>query len=265
MSYCLGKRGKSCLFPGYRTKEVFMRKHIFLFAFMVTYLLNPVCYAFNILAAKLTLSSGNETIKGLSKNVFDQTGYTLIFPDNFYSMKISGDFSNVTLNAILSSVLKGISYSLEINEAESLIFVKLFDNSSKTEITGGEGSRLSNVYYAELVRIAEENEKKYQAFRNNPDSIDPVSGLSFKEIKKRVDSAESKTQEFVNNDSSIDPFSGKTMGNARKILAKNSDRAEDLLASPDFKHPVTGENIQELRNKALKQQLELDQHPIKIQ
>lgn len=241
-----------------------MRKYFFLLVFIATCQINPTCYAFDVLAAKLTLSSEEETIKSLTKNVFDKTGYTLIFPDNFYSMKIIGNFSNISLKALLSNVLNGINYSLEINEKKALVFVHLFKNPSDPAMAGEEGSPSANAYYAELVRIAQENENRYQAFRNNPDSIDPLSGLSFKEAKKRADSAELKIKEFVNNDSSIDPFSGELIKKVKNISAENSKKTDDFLAGPDSIDPVTGKNIQELRKTALRQQLELDQHPIKI-
>jgi hypothetical protein len=210
------------------------------------------CYAFDISTDKLTIYLEDSSIKSLTKKIFDQTGYTLIFPENFYSMKLSGNYSNVTINTLLSSLLKGISYSFVIKEEEAVVIVHLFNSSSfadspiGTDVADEQRSSLPEVYNNEFNIIAMKNNSEFQAFRNNPLSIDPASGLQFKELLKKTDTAEAIIEKIANRDSNVDPFSGEQMSNTRIISLGKSVKAHDAISKPIAIDSTTGENIQKL-------------------
>ena len=249
------------------TRDIHMNK---LIGFMISFIIctsNHNSYAFDLSTSSISLSIKNESLKVVTENVFDQTGYTLVFPENFYSMKVSGNFNKVTLEQLIARVLKGMNHSLIINEEETLVIVSLFDSShirDKKYDAIGQGDLNSPEHkYDELVRIGKRNEEEFQNFKNDPNSIDPISGLSFREVWERAASGEAAIKNFVNSYGSIDPFSGAIMGQVREIAKANSNKLEAFLSNPDSIDPSSGKAIQEVRRIAHKQQLELDQYPIK--
>jgi len=226
------------------------------------------CYAVDVSSVKISLSIEDGSIEDLTKDVFEKTGYTLLFPEHFHSMKVRGNFSNVTLDQLLARVLKGVNHSLVINEEESFIIVHLFgrqpDQGEDEGVVVSADPSSPERYFAELVAIAKKNEEEFQKFRNNPNSIDPSSGLSFGELWKSAASGESEISKFINSENSIDPTSGVALDVVKENAKRNNDELDAFLADPSSIDPVSGRNIQELRQIAEQQQRELDLHPINI-
>lgn len=223
----------------------------FIFIFLTVFISFFISNAFSFATEssdKISLSVKDQSMRTLTEKIKEQTGYDIFIPEIFYDMKVSGEFKDVTLNELLARVLKGISHSTVTNEEESWIIVQVFSNSpdTYTESNGNIDSESPEKYYAELIRTGKENEARFQEFAQDPNSIDPLSGLSFKELWERADLGEASVQIMLNDPQSIDPFSGKEISLLRESYEEN--KSESLLpaSDPSFIDPSTGRTIQEL-------------------
>lgn len=245
-----------------------MMKIKFLIVLAIVFQYTLSCLALEATTTGVSLSLNNESLQVMTEDILEQTGYTVLFPANFYSMKVSGEFKNISIDELLSRVLKGIDHSIVLIEDEALLVVKLFRTPKSIDdgvvIKGEIAPTTPEDYYDELVRIGKNNEKEYQDYIKNPSSTDPWSGLTLGELKKKAKNHEMAIEKFVEEDNSIDPFSGAPMGQLRKIAKANEAKLQAYMSNPQFVDPVTGKSMQEIKTIGLKNQLQLDQNPPRL-
>lgn len=245
-----------------------MMKLKFLVVLATVFLYTLTCLALETKTLSVSLSLNNESLQVMTETILEQTGYTLLFPDNFHSMKVSGEFKDISIDELLSRVLKGINHSIVFVEDDHLLIVKLFgapkDIEEAVVTKGKSGSTSPEEYYDELLRIGKNNEKDYQDYMNNPSSIDPRTGLTLGELKEKAKADEMAIEKIFNDDNSIDPSSGLAMGQLRDISEANEAELQAYMSNPQSIDPMTGRSMQELRKIGLKNQLQLDQNPPRL-
>lgn len=237
----------------------------FLIIFVTVFLYTFSCLAMDPKKSGVSLSLNNESVREMTESIFEQTGYTVLFPDNFYSMKVSGEFKDISIEELLTRVMKGVSHSVLFKKDEALIIVQVFgglmDIDQDSGKIGAASPKSRDNYYDELVTIAEKNEKEFQAYIENPLSLDPRSGLSFGEIKQRAAINEQALQGFTQENRNIDPSTGYSIGQVKENLKINEDQLQAYISSAESVDPGTGRSVRELREIALKNQARLDQNP----
>jgi len=226
------------------------------------------CLATESKASSVSLSLDDESLQVMTEQILEQTGYTVLFPDNFYSMKVNGEFKDISIDELLTKVMKGVNHSVVFNKDEALIIVHVFGYSMDIDHVLGKIGPVSpkspENYYDELVRIAQKNEKEFQAYLENPLSLDPRSGLSFGEVRKRAEANEFAVQKFTEDNSNIDPSNGHSIGQVKENLKINEAQLQAYISSAESVDPVTGRSVRELREIALKNQAKLDQNPPRL-
>lgn len=163
-----------------------------------------------------TLDSRSGTIRDLAIAFTNATGFDLLLSDAvFYDIQVQGSYKNVALASFLSRVLKGYNYATVIDNEHNAVIVDIYDKPVNSK-----GSTISNVPMntsdlsvddnIQFSRIIATNEKENEDYLNNPDSIDPLSGLTIKELKERSELAEIEIEKLKYDSSFTDPFSGAT-------------------------------------------------------
>lgn len=217
-----------------------------------------------------------------------QTGYMVIFDDKWNNFLISGEYSDVTIEEFSRRVFRNQNTSLLVNDRDKIYVLRFFGDKSfadllaetpiQEEIGGVEVTKEYKEQFeaakAEMARILNDpdsvdpvsglslekireihiraqEEKKLD--QNDPESIDPATGLSRAEIEAKNAAAKAEMKKKLENPEAIDPVSGLSNSEIQQKNIRAREERESLINNPDAVDPITGLTVKEIRAKAKKE------------
>lgn len=183
-----------------------------------------------------SLNITHGTIKDFTQAFHKETGYQLVFTDTSYEdMQANGLFKNISYSKFLSRLLKEYNFATVIDDSNRVIAINIYGKSPEIEIASLIHTEKVNnptiVVDNTSSAPSSNNEKEYQEYINNPESVDPTNGISFKQLREQALAAEQEIERIKNDPNFIDPFSGMTIGEQKKAAEEGEKQLQELLTS----------------------------------
>lgn len=216
---------------------------------------------------KITLNLKDIPLKNVAEDIRRQTGYTVVFSESLVSVPVSGMYNEVSLDEFFRRALKGKNISVVTDTAEKLFVVKAFGDKTIVAL----GDKISpeklnemvpgmDLTFEELRQQEEANKLALDEALSNPDTIDPISGLSLGEVRKQEEENKAALDEALNNPETVVPHSGDlTMEQIREANAKNKEELARRMNDSNTVDPVTGMNLGELKRVEAENKRVLDE------
>ncbi|GAB4337616.1 MAG: hypothetical protein Kow0089_09060 [Desulfobulbaceae bacterium] len=231
-----------------------------------------------------SVQAENKQLQDIAGEIFRQTGYRVVFDEKWNSLQVSGNYSDVTIEEFCRRVFRNQNTSLLINDKDKIYVIRFFGDKSFADLLAGSSSGgdlsgeekdlreeykrrfeeakarmrelladpntvdpVTGLTLGEIRRIDMIAQEEKQALLDNPETVDPVSGLSIEEIEERNNASRADLENRLNDPESVDPLTGLSKGDIDRKTAEAQAQKDQILNNPESVDPITGLTISEIR------------------
>lgn len=195
-------------------------------------------YAQQSAVKRFSIEVKGQVFKEILVELEKKSGVLVTIDEELGNVKITGDFSDVTLEEFLHRALKEQNIALEFGKNGSIVTVQSFKMASNVGKLVGKGST-KEMQAEQLVALAER--------QKNPDAIDPTTGVPRGVLKKMQEKQLVDFAEWQNNPDSKDPMTGLRKGDLQVIQEKQLTAFAEWQDNLDAKVPRTDVRRGELK------------------
>ncbi len=197
----------------------------------------------------VTIAPKEETLQNVFKSISEQTNWTIIFDEALAATVISGDFVEVPFDTFLKRALKGANVIVTYDYQNSTLEVRSFGAKDQQQlmVDAGEVSPFPTDKEEQQILANQIRENKlYEEYQNNPDSIEPLTGMTLGEIAALQAREQKIFDEYQNNPNSIEPITGITLGDIETLADYEELAYEEYSDNPLSVEPLTGMTLGEI-------------------
>lgn len=193
-----------------------------------------------------------------------QTGYDFVTPEDWLTLTVSGEFSDVTLERFLQRILKNKNFALLIDEKNKIITGREFGNRSiyvyATDSPGinKDIDPFSGILVKDLQELHAYQQKELQANMANPAYVDPVSGLTNGYLEKLHKTQIDQKEMTQREDDAVDVVSGIPLDELNRLHEKQLALKKNASVDPASGIPLDELSRLHERQLALKKNASVD-------
>ena len=200
----------------------------------------------------VSVDARQRPLKDLLTEISKQLSWTIIIDERLIDKPISGVYKDIEFKSFLKRALKGENLIVLYDEARKNINIRSFSGTGKmVAISSGP---IPVPDKKKLQAIRKEEQRAYAKYISNPDSVEPLSGMTLGEIKALREKEQKAYQEYISNPDSVEPLTGKKLSEV-KALRENEQKAHQAyVANPDSVDPLSGMKLSEIKALREKEQ-----------
>ena len=177
----------------------------------------------------ISLKLDGQKVGGFVQNISKQANYTIHIEEGLKSEIVFGNYIDVSIEQFFHRIFKQKNIVVDIDSYSKIIIVRQFGSSvtlsGTTESSFKKKVALSDVSVLELGEIFLEEDRIYQAWREDPDAILPFSNVTKKEYEELVLSEAMKYEEEKQDPARKIALSDVTRQEAQEIFKAEGERA----------------------------------------
>jgi hypothetical protein len=227
----------------------------------------PLCQAGEVKESSLIFSidSNQLPLKEILNEASRQTGWTIIVDERLISIPVTGSFQDIALESFLRRSLKGEALIVVYDEVAKSVDIRSF-GTQRTMITISPNPDPGNPLDGKRIQALRlEEQRAYEAYRLNPDSIiEPLTGKTLGEVGALQAADEKAYNEYLANPNSVEPLTGMKLTDITALREKEAKDYQKYLSDPKSVEPLSGLKISEiitLRDKEQKTAAEENTSP----
>ncbi len=197
----------------------------------------------------VTVSPQEDTLQNVLKSISEQTEWTIIFDENLANTLISGDFSEVPFDTFLKRALKGQNLIVVYDDQNRSVEVRSFAGQDQPQMivdADGINPFPTDKEEQQILANQKREDKIYEEYQNNPDSIEPLTGMTLGEITALQAREQEIFDAYQNDPQSKEPVSGVTLGEIATLKEYEDLVYEEYRNNPDSIEPLTGMTLGEI-------------------
>jgi hypothetical protein len=181
----------------------------------------------------VSIDANKQPLGDVLSEISRKTEWTVLIDENLANIPVSGTFKDIELESLLKRALKGENLIVLYDEESKTIEVRAFGaNGIETaEIADSLQAIMPDEKTLQALRAKEE--KVWEEYISNPDSIEPMTGMTLGEISALHAAEQQAWEEYNANPDSIEPMTGMTLGEISALHAAEQQAWEEYLANPD--------------------------------
>jgi hypothetical protein len=193
----------------------------------------------------VSVDAKQRPLKDIFFDISKQLSWTIIVDERLIDKPISGVYNNIEFRSFLKRALKGENLIVLYDERAKNINIRSFSGDGKMVAISSGPMPIPDM--KKLQAIRKEEQKAYAKYISNPDSIEPLTGMTLGEIKALREKEQKAYQEYKSNPDSVEPLTGKKLSEI-KALRENEQKAHDAYVSnPDSIEPLSGMKLSEIK------------------
>ncbi len=182
-----------------------------------------------------------------------QTGWTILVDERLVGRHVSGSFEKIALESFLRRSLRGEALIVLYDQGAKSISIRSFGApKAMVAITPNPDPASEKRLQALML----EEQRSYEAYFSNPNSIEPLTGMKLGEIAARQAADKKAYEEYISNPSSTEPLTGMKLTDIAALQEKEKKEYEQYLSDPNAVEPLSGMKLSEivaLRDKEQKE------------
>jgi hypothetical protein len=194
----------------------------------------------------VSIDAWEQPLKNVLIEISKQISWKVVVDEELLETTVSGTFKGIELGAFLKRSLKGENLIVLYDDASKRVDVQSFGSVPRSH--AGVDDRPPDVaFYPQITQAGtEQNQQSRQEFLANPDSVEPLSGLTLGEIAA-VHSADPVTYGFTDQHSQvIDPVSGMSLAEIALLPVPGKEYNEEYVQYAELVDPLTGRVLTEI-------------------
>jgi hypothetical protein len=207
----------------------------------------------------VSVDGGNRSLRAVLTEIAKQTSWTIMVDEKLIDTAISGSFHEIGLDSFLKRSLRGENLIVLYDEKAKSVIIRSFGSTGgmQTITPGFLPEKLND---KELQARRAKDQRAYDEYLSNPDSIDSLTGMTLGEIKAMRERDQKAYDKYLSNPDSIDPLTGKTLGEIKAMRERDQKAYDKYLANPDSIDPLTGMKLGEIKAMRERDQKEYDKY-----
>ena len=175
-----------------------------------------------------------------------QTGWTILVDERLIGKQVSGSFENIALESLLRRSLRGEPHVVQYDEGSRRVDIRSFRQPGGV-LTIAANSHAEESEDSEKIKAMRiEEQKAYEAFISNPNSIEPTSGMTLGELAALQAEEQKAYEAYLANPDSIEPTSGMKLKDIAALHAEEEKLYAKYKSNPDSVEPMTGMTLGEV-------------------
>jgi hypothetical protein len=216
----------------------------------------------------ISLELKEQPLKLVAEEIYKQTGYRVVFDEKWNELLLSGRYVGVTLEEFFLRALRKQNVSLSYDDQEGVVILRFFGDRDAGGVRAGllVNGNDSNAHGIDDVKVLHEQQRQdLQKYLNDPESVDPVSGMKLVDIQKMQNTQRAELEQLQKDPGTIDPESGMTNAEIKSLQNVQQAELEQAKQRPETIEPETGMTSAEIKSLQDAQQAESEQlqkHPV---
>ena len=167
----------------------------------------------------VSIDGGNRSLRAVLTEIAKQTSWTILVDEKLLDTSISGQFHAIGLESFLKRSLRGENLIVLYDEAAKSVIIRAF-GSAGTMLTITPNFLPEKFNDKDLQASRAEDQRAYDKYLSNPDSVDPLTGMTLGEIKAMREKDQKEYDKYLSNPDSINPLTGMTLGEIAAMQSK---------------------------------------------
>jgi len=198
----------------------------------------------------VTLEVTNKPFKDVADDLSRQSGFKIIFDEKWNSIPVSGKYSAVTLEEFFRRVFRKQNTSLLFDNQQKLVVVRFFGDKSFKELLSSslaDSAGSADQVTEEIRELHAQQRQELEDYLNDPESVDPLSGMKLVEIRAMHDQQRSELEQSLSDPNTVDPVSGSSLGDIEQLHKEQGAEIEQFRNNPENVEPETGMTIAQIK------------------
>jgi hypothetical protein len=194
----------------------------------------------------VSIDAKNQPLSEVLTDISKQTAWTVVIDDRLIDKPISGKYKDIGLESLLKRTLKGEALIVLYDEVAKSVDIRSFSEPSKMVTINSNSPLPVMPDQKQLEELRIEEQRGYDEYVSNPDSVEPLTGMTLGEIAALKTAEDKAYKDYISNPNSVEPLSGMKLSDI-KVLHANEQKAYDAYKSdPDSIEPLTGMKLGEI-------------------
>ncbi len=194
----------------------------------------------------VTIDADKRPLKDVLAEIASQIDWTVIVDKNLADTAVTGTYKDIELEAFLKRTFKGENLIVLYDEELKTIDVRAFGENGVKRAIISEESQVVIPDEEALQALRAKEEQIYEEYISNPDSIEPLTGMTLGEIAA-IQAAEQKAYDaYITNPNSVEPLTGMTLGEIAALKEEEQKRYDEYLSNPESIEPLTGMSLADI-------------------
>ncbi len=199
----------------------------------------------------VSVDAKQRPLKDVLAEISKQLSWKIAVDERLIDKPISGVYKNIEFKSFLKRALKGENLIVLYDEPAKNINIRSFNGTSKMVAIEPDQNLPSE---KKLQAIRKVEDRAYAKYISNPDSIEPLTGMTLGEIKALHEKEQKAYQEYISNPDSIDPVTEMTLGEIKAVQEKEQKAYQEYISNPNSIEPLTGMTLGEIKAVQEKEQ-----------
>ncbi|MFH2122629.1 MAG: hypothetical protein ABIJ50_04010 [Pseudomonadota bacterium] len=198
----------------------------------------------------LSLDLRDSPLGSVAEEIYKQTGCKIIFDEKWNNLLLSGQYSGVTLEEFFGRSLRKHNVSLSYDDRSNIANLRFFGDRDIGRMNADILARRNAANGGaneEIKMIREERRQAIFAYFNDPESIDPESGMKFGDIKEMRSAQRAELERWQNDPESVDLVSGMKLGDIKEMRSAQRAELERWHNDLESIDPVSGIKLVDIK------------------
>ncbi|MBM9538615.1 hypothetical protein [Desulfobulbus alkaliphilus] len=211
----------------------------------------------------VTIEAHNAPLEKVLQEVAKQTKWNFNLDPDLAQQPVSGTFNQQHIDHVIKALLHKENHLVEVDVATRTYNIRAFGSKMpfSVQVTEQGSSLLAEEQpQIDIAALHAEEQRIFEAYINNPDSIEPLTGMTLGEIAAIQAEEQRVYEEYLNNPDSIEPLTGMTLGEIAAIQAEEQRMYDANLNNPNAIEPLTGMPFSEIESIQAKEKVAFEQY-----
>ena len=208
----------------------------------------------------VSIDANQLPIKDALNEASHQSGWTIVVDERLVGDHVSGSFKDVELESFLRRTLKGGALIVLYDEEAKSIDIRSFGATSKMITFSPNPDPATPEEKKRIQALRVEEQTAYDSYISNPDSIEPMTGMTLGEIAALHEAEQKAYDKYISNPDSIEPMTGLKLADIKTLSENEQTAYGKYISNPDSIEPMTGLKLNEISTLHEREQIAYDKH-----
>jgi hypothetical protein len=194
----------------------------------------------------VSIDGNNRPLREVLTDISRQTAWTVVVDERLIDKAISGKYNEIGLESFLKRSLKGEALIVLYDQAAKSVDIRSFGEPSKMVTIKADSPLPAMPDEKQLEALRIEDQRAYDTYVSNPDSIEPMTGMTLGEIAALHAAEDKAHKEFISNPNSVEPLTGAKLTDIKALHATEQKASDAYKSNPNSVEPLTGVTLGEI-------------------
>ena len=196
----------------------------------------------------VTIEANHLPFRDVLADISSQTQWNIVFDEKLADKAIAGNFQNVGLDSFLKRTLRNENLIVLYDENSKTVDIRSFGGTGKQLKISSIPPNPSNLKdEKKLQALTLEEQRAFDVYISNPDSVEPMTGMTLGEIAALRVAEQKAYDEFMSNPESIDPITGMTLSKFAALREAEQKAYDEFMSNPESIDPITGMTLAKVK------------------